>query len=176
MRLIVPGYPGSVSQKWLTGITIRDREHDGERMKGLYYRMPKTPVRFGEPIDEADFTPIIDMPVKSVITCPKNGFTAPAGRPLTVRGFAWSGHTPLADVDVSFDGGQSWRRARLGPLPDTFAWRRFEATLDHPPSGAIEIVVRATDDSGCAQPLDSAPWNPRGYCNNMAHRLRGTIC
>ncbi len=175
LRIIVPGYPGSASQKWLTRIEIRDCEHDGQRMTGLYYRMPKTPVRPGEPIDESNFAPITDMPVKSVITFPGDSFRASASQPLTMRGFAWSGHTPLKSVDVSFDAGRSWQRASLGPLPDTFAWRRFEATLAHPPPGEIEIIARAIDAHGTAQPLDGAPWNPRGYCNNVVHRLRGTV-
>ena len=175
LRVIVPGYPGSASQKWIARVEIRDREHDGERMTGFYYRLPKRPVRPGEPLDPADFEVITDVPVKSIITWPRDGFSAPAGRPLTVRGFAWSGHTPVAAVEVSFDGGTSWQEARLGPLADTFAWRRFEATLADPPVGAIEIVARATDMLGRTQPLESAPWNPRGYCNNMAHRLRVEI-
>ena len=175
LRLVAPGYPGSASQKWLTRIEIRDREHDGERMTGFHYRLPKTPVRPGEPLDPADFEVITDMPVKSIITWPREGFTAPTGQPLNVRGFAWSGHTPVESVEVSFDGARSWEAASLGPLPDTFAWRRFHAVLAHPSPGTIEIVARATDALGRAQPLQSAPWNPRGYCNNMAHRVRGTI-
>jgi sulfite oxidase len=173
LRVIVPGYPGSASQKWITRIEIRDREHDGERMTGFYYRLPKKPVRRGDPLDPADFEVITDVPVKSIITSPRDGFTAPAGQPLAVRGFAWSGHTPVAAVEVSFDGGAIWRNADLGPLPDTFAWRRFRVTLDQPPAGDIELVARAIDALGRAQPLQSAPWNPRGYCNNMVHRVRG---
>ena len=93
-----------------------------------------------------------------------------------MRGFAWSGHTPVASVEVSFDGARSWQVASLGPLPDTFAWRRFDATLADPRPGAIEIVARATDRIDAhAQPLTSAPWNPRGYCNNMVHRVRRMI-
>ena len=175
LRVIVPGYPGSASQKWIARIEIRDREHDGERMTDLHYRLPRTPVRPGDPIDPTDFVPIIDVPVKSIITAPREGFAVPPGQPLAVRGFAWSGHTPVATVEVSFDGGSSWRRAELGPLPDTFAWRRFSATLDKPPPCEIEIVARANDTQGRAQPLESAPWNPRGYCNNMVHRVRGVI-
>jgi sulfite oxidase len=175
LRVIVPGYPGSASQKWITRIEIRDREHDGERMTKFHYRLPKITVRPGDLLDPTDFAVITDMPVKSIVTSPRDGFTARAGQPLAVRGFAWSGHTPVAAVDVSFDGGATWRSADLGALPDTFAWRRFTATLDDPPAGEIAIVARAIDAEGRAQPLQSAPWNPRGYCNNMVHRVRGVI-
>jgi sulfite oxidase len=175
LRLIAPGFPGSASQKWLRRIEVRDCEHDGRRMKGLNYRLPRTPVSFGGPIDPALFEVITDMPVKSIVTSPPAGFSAPAGRPLAVRGHAWSGHTPVASVAVSIDGGRSWQPADLGPLPDRFAWRRFTMTFVDPPAGPVEIVARATDAAGRTQPLDCVPWNPRGYCNNMVHRVAGRI-
>jgi sulfite oxidase len=178
LRVIAPGFPGSASQKWITRIAIRDREHDGERMLNLHYRLPRAPVAPlapGERYDEALFDVITDVPVRAVITSPREGFTAPAGVPLSVRGHAWSGHTPLAKVELTYDGGRSWHMAALGPLPDTFAWRRFTATLAPPPAGAIEIIARASDASGRTQPLQSAPWNPRGYCNNTVHRVQGRI-
>lgn len=175
LRLIAPGYPGSASQKWITRLDVRDREHDGERMRGLHYRLPRRPMRPGEPIDPAEFEVITDMPLRAIITSPREGHAAMAGRPLAIRGFAWSGHMPVAKVDVSPDGGRSWRRAQLAPVRNRFAWRRFAATIDDPNPGPLELVARATDAEGRAQPLDSAPWNPRGYCNNMAHRVRAWI-
>jgi sulfite oxidase len=175
LRLVVPGYPGASFQKWLTRVEVRDREHDGERMRDGHYRMPRAPLRYGEPFDVAEFEIITDMPVKSLITAPRNGFSAPADKPLGIRGHAWSGHTPAAKVELSFDGGRSWRAANLAPARDRFAWRRLEFTLDTPPHGEIEIIARATDANGTMQPLESAPWNPRGYLNNMCHRVRGRI-
>jgi DMSO/TMAO reductase YedYZ molybdopterin-dependent catalytic subunit len=175
LRLVAPGYPGSAWHKWLTRITIRDREHDGERMTGLFYRLPRRPVSPGDRLDPAEFDVITDTPVKSVITFPREGFSMPAGGLLIVRGRAWSGHVALAAVEVSIDGGRSWHAAELGPLPDRFAWRRFEIGLGRLPAGEIEIVARAADAKGDRQPLDSAPWNPRGYCNTAAHRVRGRV-
>jgi sulfite oxidase len=174
LRLVAPGYPGSAWQKWLTRIAIRDREHDGERMTDLHYRLPRMPVRYGEPIDPSQFDVITDIPVRSLITFPHEGFRAPVGQPLAVRGHTWSGHVAVARVELSCDGGRSWSPTQFGPLPDRFAWRRFTATLE-PPSGKIEIIARATDVQGRTQPLDSVPWNPRGYCNNRVHRVLGTI-
>jgi DMSO/TMAO reductase YedYZ molybdopterin-dependent catalytic subunit len=178
LRVIAPGFPASASQKWITRIAVRDREHDGERMRDLHYRLPRVPVRPlapGERYDEALFDVITDVPVRAVITAPREAFTLPAGAPLAVRGHAWSGHTPLAQVELTVDGGRSWQTAALGPLPDTFAWRRFAATIAPPSAGAIEIIARASDTRGRTQPLESAPWNPRGYCNNTVHRVRGRI-
>lgn len=174
LRLVVPGYPGSAWQKWLNRIVIRDREHDGPRMTGLHYRLPRRPVRPDERIDEALFDVITDMPVKSVITFPNDGFRLPAGS-LTVRGNAWSGHIALAAMEISTDGGHHFRPAQLAAERERFAWRSFEFTATEIGQGPVEIVARATDVAGNSQPLESVPWNPRGYCNNMAHRIRGTI-
>ena len=110
LRVVAPGFPGSAWQKWLTRIEIRDREHDGERMTGLHYRMPRHPLRPGDPIDPSQFDPITDMPVRSVITFPRDGFTLSSAHPVAVRGYAWSGHIPVASVDISIDGGKTWQR------------------------------------------------------------------
>jgi sulfite oxidase len=175
LRLVVPGYPGASFQKWLARIDVRDREHDGERMMDGHYRMPRKPLRHGEPFDAAEFEIITDMPVKSLITAPRDGFSAMANEPLHIRGHAWSGHTPVEKVELSFDGGGSWRAARLAPQRDRFAWRRFSFALPAPPRGAVAIVARATDLNGRAQPVECVPWNPRGYLNNMCHRVSGSI-
>jgi DMSO/TMAO reductase YedYZ molybdopterin-dependent catalytic subunit len=178
LRIVAPGFPGSASQKWITRIAIRDCEHDGERMLNLHYRLPRAPVRPlgpGERYDEAQFEVITDVPVRAVITAPHDGFAALAGAPLGVRGQAWGGHSPLAKVELSIDGGASWHAAALGPLPDTFAWRRFSATLAPPPAGPIEIIARASNAAGRSQPLESVAWNPKGYCNNTVHRVIGWI-
>ncbi|MFL5232601.1 MAG: sulfite oxidase [Microvirga sp.] len=174
LRIVAPGFPGSAWQKWLTRIAVRDREHDGEKMTGTNYRLPREPVRPGDAIDPARFAVITDMPVKALITAPLAGFAASPGE-LAVRGVAWSGHIPVASVAVSADGGASWCEASLEAGADRFAWRRFTAPIAAKGFGPVTIMARATDAKGGAQPLDSAPWNPRGYCNNAVHRVVGTI-
>jgi DMSO/TMAO reductase YedYZ molybdopterin-dependent catalytic subunit len=172
LRLVVPGYPGSAWQKWLSRIELRDQEHDGEKMRGTDYRLPRMPIGPGEPIDEALFEVITDMPVNSIITSPVQGFMLSG--PVEVRGFAWSGHVPLDSVAVSADGGTNWVTAELEDETERFAWRRFRATF-RPAHGPVTLLARATDAEGRAQPLGNAPWNPRGYCNNGVHRVRGEI-
>jgi sulfite oxidase len=171
LRVVAPGYPGSAWQKWLSRLELRDREHDGEKMNGTDYRLPVVPVRPGEPVDETLFQVITDMPVNSLITSPTEDFVLTAGKPFEIRGFAWSGHTPVQSVAVSADGGRHWQDAELEDEVERFAWRRFRTTIDMGP-GAVTIITRATDAQGRPQPLD-APWNPRGYCNNAVHRVRG---
>lgn len=171
LRVVAPGYPGSAWQKWLRRIIVRDCEHDGAKMTGLDYRLPRRPVAPGETPDPALFDVITDMPVKSLITTPADGFAMRG--PLRVGGFAWSGAIPVARVALSADGGASWQDVPLQPGEGRWAWRRFEARLALPP-GEVELIARATDAAGNAQPMDP-PWNPRGYCNNAVHRIRGRI-
>jgi len=169
LRIVAPGFPGSAWQKWLTEILVLDREHDGAKMTGLDYRMPRTPLRPGEPTEGVVFDTITDMPVKSLVTAPLQGFVA-TGQ-VVVQGFAWSGHIPLARVEVSADGGATWHPARLDPGASPWAWRRFSAELPVRP-GAVEVMARAADLAGNRQPMDP-PWNPRGYLNNAVQRVRG---
>ena len=172
LRVVAPGFPGSAWQKWLTRITVLDREHDGAKMTGLDYRMPRVPIAPGTTPDPSIFEVITDMPVKSLITEPAPDFHATG--PIIVRGFAWSGATALAKVEVSTDGGASWHLAALEEGEGRWAWRRFTAFTLTPHPGEVEIVARATDVAGRCQPM-SPPWNPRGYLNNALHRVRGRL-
>jgi hypothetical protein len=82
-------------------------------MTGLHYRMPRRPLRPGDPIDPGDFDVITDMPVRSLITFPRDGFSLPAGQPLTIRGHAWSGHIPVASIEIRSTAPKAGRRQSL---------------------------------------------------------------
>jgi sulfite oxidase len=170
LRIVAPGFPGSAWQKWLTRILVLDHEHRGAKMTGTDYRMPRTPLRPLDPLDGAAFDVITDMPVKSLITNLPDGFSAHGA--LDVAGHAWSGHTPVARVEVSCDGGASWQAACLADGEGRWAWRRFMAAGLVPAAGEVTVLARATDAAGRAQPLEPM-WNPRGYLNNAVHRVRG---
>lgn len=174
LRVVAPGYPGSAWQKWLSRLEVRDREHDGEKMTGTDYRMPVAPLRPGDAIDPARFAIITDLPVKSLITRPGDGFVHDGSGPLAIGGFAWSGEVPVVEVEVSIDEGRSWLRADLSPGEGSFAWRRFSAAVAMP-AGPVSVMARARDAKGARQPVGSAPWNPRGYLNNAVHRILGTV-
>ena len=90
LRLIIPGWPGSCSQKWLTRIEIRDQFHDGPKMTGTSYRLPDRRIEPGATVDEQDLRIIESMPVKSLITHPATGYRA-NDRSVEVRGHAWTG-------------------------------------------------------------------------------------
>ena len=168
LRLVVPGWPGSCSQKWLRRIYLRDVVHDGPKMTGTSYRVPRFKVEPGEKVDTQDFVIIERMPVKSLITHPANG--AAVGRTVEVRGRAWSGDRTVAAVDVSHDFGATWIAAELDAAVNDGAWQNFRANVALPGAGYYEIWARATDAAGVMQP-HAIDWNPKGYLNNTMHRV-----
>lgn len=171
LRLVIAGYPASVSEKWLNRIWIRDVVHDGEKMKGSY-RVPKFPVAPGTEVkDDADTDIIAEMKVKSLITFPKTGTQIPKGQAIKIRGQAWSGQTAIEKVELSIDFGQTWQMAKLMPSKNAYAPQRFNAEIMPKISGYYEVWARATDNKGNVQPPVVPGWNPHGYFNNMQHRI-----
>ena len=168
LRLVIPGWPGSCSQKWLRRITLRDIVHDGPKMTGTSYRVPSYKVEPGEKVDKKDLVIIERMPVKSLITHPTNG--AGTARAVDVGGHAWSGDRTVATVDISYDFGATWMPAALDPPANDGAWQNFRATLELPGAGYYEVWARATDSAGMMQP-HAIDWNPKGYLNNTMHRV-----
>ena len=169
LRLLIAGWPGSCSQKWLTRIWLRDVVHDGAKMTGSSYRVPEYPVEPGEKVPDSAMAIIGAMPVKSLITTPRTGLSI-TGRRLSVAGHAWAGDNEVARVDVSIDFGATWRQAELQPPVNPYAWQRWSAMLELPRRGYYEIWARAADDKGAGQPF-AVSWNPKGYLNNSMHRI-----
>ena len=169
LRLVIPGWSGSCSQKWLTRIWLRDVVHDGAKMTGSSYRVPEYPIAPGEKVPDSAMTIIHSMPVKSLITTPRTGLSI-TGQNLSVAGHAWAGDNEVARVDVSIDFGASWERAGLWRPANRHAWQRWSAKLEFPRKGYYEVWVRATDEKGISQPFAVA-WNPKGYLNNSMHRI-----
>ncbi|MEM1163540.1 MAG: molybdopterin-dependent oxidoreductase, partial [Pseudomonadota bacterium] len=168
LRLVVPGWPGSCSQKWLTRIQIRDVEHDGAKMTGKSYRVPAYPVAPGTDVPNEDMVIMEAMPVKSLITFPANESTT--GLTQAVRGKAWVGDSTVESLEVSIDFGATWQPAELNPPVNKGAWQTWGATVTFPQAGYYEIWAKATDANGVSQP-HAISWNPRGYLNNTFHRV-----
>jgi DMSO/TMAO reductase YedYZ molybdopterin-dependent catalytic subunit len=173
VRLVVPGWAGSLSTKWLSRIWVRDREHDGPGMGGFSYRTPRTPIIPGSKGDPKDTAILEAMPVRSVITAPADGTRfAPGTRKLDLRGHAWAGDHEVKSVEISTDYGASWQRTRVNPPANRFAWQRFTASVDLAGAGYYEIWSRATDSRGATQPFAAGNWNPQGYGANPVTRVR----
>lgn len=164
VRLLVPGWVGSASIKWVTQITLASQEFDGPFMTRSY-RSP----RLDDPKDSYSLT---SLECKSVIVKPLDGAQVADG-PLTIFGLAWAGEGAVVGVDVSTDGGQSWAPATLTGEAHRYAWRRWEYAWT-PKAGQHTIMARASDSLGRAQPA-SRPRDPQGYRWNVIHAVRVNV-
>lgn len=173
LRLLIPGWPASLSSKWLNRILVRATPHDGQGMGGTSYRIPTVPIVPGSNVDgKTNFADMTSMPLRSIITQPANGTRLAAGnRKLDLRGAAWAGDHEVAKVEVSYDAGQRWHAMTLAKPKNRYDWVRWTGSLDLPTDGYYELWVRATDSRGVAQPHVATNWNPQGYGANPMHRL-----
>jgi sulfite oxidase len=163
VRVVVPGYVGARSVKWLTRITVRERPSDNYFQVVAYRLLPP---------DSSDGLQLGPAAVNADILAPEPGAVVPAG-PVPVTGYAFGGEgRGIARVDVSADHGRTWCQADLGTAIGPWAWRHWRAVLDLPP-GPATIVARAWDTAAACQPENAAPlWNPGGYANNAWPRVR----
>jgi DMSO/TMAO reductase YedYZ molybdopterin-dependent catalytic subunit len=168
MRLVVPGWVGSASTKWLHTITLLDAPFKGTYMDSSY-RVPRNPVKPGEKMP-SDAVSAQAWPVKSMITYPAPGAMVKAGKPMLIEGRAWVGEGAIDKVEVSFNEGASWQRAAINSGGDKYAWRIFSFEFWPQTAGYATVLARATDDSGNVQPIVAA-WNPLGYFWNGIHRV-----
>jgi DMSO/TMAO reductase YedYZ molybdopterin-dependent catalytic subunit len=168
LRLVVPGWVGSASIKWLHTLNVLDAPFKGTYMDSSY-RMPRHPVRPGAPMP-ADTVSTEAWPVKSMITHPAPNAVFKLGRPLLVEGRAWVGEGDIERVELSFNEGQSWQRAAINSGGDRYAWRIFSFEFVPRNPGYTTVLARATDSRGNLQPM-LTPWNPLGYFWNSIHRV-----
>ncbi|ADO76137.1 Sulfite oxidase [Stigmatella aurantiaca DW4/3-1] len=155
MRLLVPGWYGMASVKWVTRLEVRTQPFEGyyQRERYIYDRGD------GQAIE-----PVTRMQVKSLITSPAEGTRVAPGR-VVVQGMAWSGERRVVRVEVAVDGGDHWRAATLLETPRPSAWVRWAFTWEGAKAGRHTLRARATDEAGETQP-ERAPWNRLGYGNN----------
>lgn len=173
LRLVIGGWPASVSGKWLHTISVRNKVHDGEKMGGHSYKMPRNPVEPGKTIPETDenYKIIESMPVKSLITFPKSGAIIESGNALNLRGHAWAGDLAVKEVLISIDYGATWKATKLEAPVNRLAWQHWSAEVNFPTKGYYEVWSRAVDSKGTSQPMVIPAWNPGGYLNNACHRI-----
>jgi sulfite oxidase len=169
LRVVVPGYIGARSVKWLERIEVRTEPWSGYFQQVAYRLLPED----GTPAPGAGM-PLGLVALNADVLAPAGGATVPAG-PVELRGYAFAGgERHVARVDVSVDGGATWTQAELLEDLGRWAWRHWRSVLDLPP-GDHEVVVRAWDSSAATQPEDEAAlWNPKGYVNNARPRVRLT--
>jgi len=159
VRLVVPGWYGMASVKWIARIAALESAHSGWFQSERY-------VFVGD--GEAP-RPVREMRVKALFSSPLPGAAVGPG-PLLVSGVAWSGMAPIAKVEVAFAGGAEWVEARLTGPVEKHAWRRWEVTWVPPWRGRHVLRCRATDECGNVQP-DLPRWNALGYGANAVQSL-----
>ena len=167
LRVVVPGYIGARSVKWLERIEVRLEPWRGYFQHVAYRLLPED----GAPGPGAGM-PLGLVALNADVLSPADGGTVVAG-PVEVRGYAFAGgERHVERVDVSIDGGANWSQAELLEDLGPWAWRHWRIPIDLAP-GEHEIVVRAWDSSAATQPEDEAAlWNPKGYVNNARPRIR----
>ncbi|MBW8875510.1 MAG: sulfite oxidase [Acidobacteria bacterium] len=172
LRVVVPGYVGARSVKWLSRITLQEKPSDNYFQARAYRLFP--PHYDKDNVDWEKGLMLGEAPVNSVILSPQEKATVPAGK-VTVRGWALAGGSRgVARVDISADGGENWTVADFIKDEGVFVWRLWEAVLDLA-SGPQEIVCRAWDTAAQTQPERAGQvWNFKGYANNAWHRVRVT--
>jgi hypothetical protein len=118
--------------------------------------------------------PISRMLPRSFITNLGSGARLKAGARASLRGLAMGGDSGVAKVEVSADGGQSWRAAKLGADEGPYSFRRWTAELTMGGAGAAMLAVRCTNSKGDAQP-DQSNWNGSGYMRNVVEQTPVTL-
>lgn len=170
-RLVVPGWVGTYWMKHLTSIRIEPRAFDGFWMKTAY-RVPTGAfpgARFTSQ-ETAETTPVTELLVNSLIVSPVSGARLSRGAHAELAGKAWDGGAGIEGVEVSVDGGQSWRDATLQRDLGRFAWREFRFVLDTSRAVRLDVAVRARSRNGAKQPDRLTP-NPSGYHDNIVQAV-----
>jgi sulfite oxidase len=171
-RVVVPGFIGARSVKWLGRIRVSDRPSENP-FQTRAYRILAAEADVDEPASWEEAEPLEGGILNSAVTRPLPGAALPA-RGFRVTGYAVAGEARgVARVEVSADGGWTWQDARMGEQKGDFRWRLWEAELKAAPGPAL-VCVRATDTAGIRQP-DASPWNPGGYHFNAWHRVPVTL-
>jgi DMSO/TMAO reductase YedYZ molybdopterin-dependent catalytic subunit len=170
VRLIVPGWYGTYWVKHLTEITAIEGTLSDFWMSTAY-RIPDNACACVPPGAAPSKTvPINRFDVRSFTTSPRDGASVGANAPFTVRGIAFDGGFGIRHVEVSTDGGSTWRSATLGPDLGRFSFREWKTTASVP-AGDREIKVRAINAIGSSQPSEPL-WNPAGYMRNVVETTR----
>jgi sulfite oxidase len=173
VRLVTPGYYGTMNVKWLSRLRFETAEtanhHQVKR-----YRTPLKPLKPGDKFESTleNSEPNWEMRIKSVIFTPLDDQAVPAGK-ISVEGVAWNdGAARITAVEVSTDGGSKWQRTTLKTPESPYAWYPWQTELNLS-AGQHAISSRAVDALGRTQPIDgSIHWNPAGYAWNGVQQIR----
>jgi Oxidoreductase molybdopterin binding domain/Mo-co oxidoreductase dimerisation domain len=153
LRLVVPGWVGVASIKWIGQIEVSSQP--------LFSLWNTQQYRLIGDAYPADSPPLTTQTIKSAWELAR-GAALPYRRRVELTGRAWSGTSSIARVDVSIDHGATWIPAKLHGRNGTGTWTQFTYSFPPQPSGTYELWARATDTGGRTQPA-TVPFNSLGY-------------
>lgn len=166
VRMVVPGYIGARSVKWLSKIVVSDRPSPNHFVADVYKLVDE-----GTLLEVAENAPIYRMPLNSAICTPTAGTTLEPGR-VEVLGYALPPGVPgvsISLVEVSADQGRTWVKAKLTSNALEYCWQLWSAEIAAT-AATKELIVRATDSRGEVQP-EIVRWNAKGYLFNAWHHV-----
>lgn len=166
VRVLVPSWVGIASIKWVGDIEVSAQPLFSP-WNTTFYRL------FGPGHPEGGSAPLTRQTLKSAFKLAR-GATFPVGRGQVLTGRSWSGAGPVDRVDVSTDGGASWRQARLLERPSPDTWTRWSVTWKPRTRGTTRLLARATDTAGRTQP-DVSVHNTQGYLFDAVVRHEVTV-
>lgn len=176
LRLVTPGYYGTMQIKWLSRLRLEKRETYNHHQRRRY-RTPRMPIEPGNEFlydfDNSDAN--WRMAIKSTIFAPLDGESIKSGE-VQVRGVAWNdGQVKIDAVEVSIDDGRTWRQTKLERPESPYAWYPWSTTVTLK-KGQQRLLARAVDALGRTQSLDgSIGWNPAGYGWNGVQRVEVVV-
>lgn len=162
LRLVVPGWYGMASVKWMQRIEVVEKPFSGFFQDTHYLYRDEQGTRDG--------TPVRNIRVRSLIVSPEDGAEIRAGA-VELMGVAWSGGVEVSRVELSFDEGIQWASAELERSQTRYGVQRWSYRWNLQAAGSHVIMVRATDARGEVQPTAQI-WNRLGYGNNGVHSIR----
>ena len=160
-RLIVPGWIGSASLKWLVRLTLADKEWGGPFMQRSY-RSPRAE-------DPTQSYSLQSLECKSLDHEPARRREDAAGAQM-IQGYAWAGEGSVTGVDVSLDGGKTWAPAALTGVAHRYAWRRWELPWTAAAARTPSWRGRPTHSAACSRAAKAR--DPQGYRWNVIHAVR----
>ncbi len=170
-RLVAPGWTATYWIKALADLTVTDKPFEGFWMKTAY-RVPKG--MFGasgfESQDTEQNSPITAIKVNSLVVDPAPGAVLERGKRIEVLGIAWDGGSGIRGIEVSLDGGKTWRDAKLQRDLGRYSWRQWRYAIKPEQAGAMTLMARAHARDGSTQ-TDTLVHNPAGYHHNVVQKV-----
>jgi sulfite dehydrogenase (cytochrome) subunit A len=174
-RVIVPGWTATYWMKHISSIQLSSKPLENYWVKSAY-RVPAGmfPVDHPFPTQDNQTTwPITEIVVNSLIAAPI-GESRQRGSGFTIEGVAWDRGHGIRQVEVSLDGGRTWKPAALGKDLGRFSFRAFSFETGKIEAGNYMLSSRATNNAGETQ-VDKLKFNPAGYHNNVPQQIPVTV-